>query len=638
MGKKKPTLQGKTWRFAGEALFPADLSETEERILSDVFSQVQTFSMAKPSIGLSASVIRGRETVVRACLGYFRERFSDQYDSATIAQSLATAVAFPTKTGDLWPDCNSTLFAAALWTLDYINQQNLQSELLPLLPETPDPNAELPIPSVEDFRYPRGLAARVACVFLNRKTSSIKEFRKIMGLIRKDDAAQLRRAFRDAVIDYFGRFLEVCKRVAPSTPSTPDAFHPLTAPPVAKDLFSVASAPTVMKEPPPTPPARELSERAPDIAFLAKTPLLIGASPEKLQAELRYRRMKDLLAEFTVRDPYAICAASLLLERENDLLMELNALTTAVYVCAERHLPWSRNCAGLVLNPHSNTPMEFALRYPFRQSEETDKRLKRLDGQLLSAAQLFYMATGYLLPRDRGPSETLGAWFREQGLSEAESEGLSMAAMAFSTLEDFHADAESGVWDSDGAESKRGAKDVTAPDDAERIAELTRQLKSAKKSAHDMELLIRQLEEQSRDEARRAEQDRMELRGLRETLFRTRAVESYEFTSTEQKIQLPWQVRRRILIFGGHDTWSKSIRPLLPGARFFERESLPDLNAIKGADVVWIQANALSHKFYYRIIETARKENILVRYFSFASARKCAEQVVETELAEASDS
>ena len=159
MAKKKPTLQGKTWRFGGETLFPAELSETEERILSDVFSQIQTFSMTKPSVGLSASVIRGRETVARACLGYFRERFSDQYDSATIAQSLATAVAFPTKTGDLWPDCNSTLFAAALWTLDYINQQNLQSELLPLLPETLDPNVELQIPSAEDFRYPRGLAA-----------------------------------------------------------------------------------------------------------------------------------------------------------------------------------------------------------------------------------------------------------------------------------------------------------------------------------------------------------------------------------------------------------------------------------------------------------------------------------------------
>ncbi len=44
---------------------------------------------------------------------------------------------------------------------------------------------------------------------------AIKEFRKLMGLIRKDDAVRLRGAFREALSDYLGRFLEVCKRVTP---------------------------------------------------------------------------------------------------------------------------------------------------------------------------------------------------------------------------------------------------------------------------------------------------------------------------------------------------------------------------------------------------------------------------------------
>ena len=71
---------------------------------------------------------------------------------------------------------------------------------------------------------------------------------------------------------------------------------------------------------------------------------------------------------------------------------------------------------------------------------------------------------------------------------------------------------------------------------------------------------------------------------------------------------------------------------MLPGVRFFDREMLPDISIIKSADVVWIQANAISHKFYYRIIETARKENISVRYFGTASARKCAEQLALDEM------
>ena len=69
--------------------------------------------------------------------------------------------------------------------------------------------------------------------------------------------------------------------------------------------------------------------------------------------------------------------------------------------------------------------------------------------------------------------------------------------------------------------------------------------------------------------------------------------------------------------------------------RFFDREMLPDINAIKGADAVWIQPNAISHPFYYRVIDMARKENISIRYFGFASARKCAEQLVADEMAAA---
>lgn len=167
----------------------------------------------------------------------------------------------------------------------------------------------------------------------------------------------------------------------------------------------------------------------------------------------------------------------------------------------------------------------------------------------------------------------------------------------------------------------------------ERIADLTRQLKASRQALHDAEQSARQMRVQLQEGEKRAVQDRMELSGLRETLFRMKSgEESPEDRNMAESLEFPWQVKRRVLVFGGHDTWSKAIRPLLPGARFFERESLPDLNAIKGADVVWIQANALSHKFYYRIIDTARREGIPVQYFSFASARKCAEQLAAYEL------
>lgn len=612
MGKKTTMPHGKTWRLSGEILSPEALSDTEERQFSEIFSSFQNLTMAEPSLGVSAATMRGRETAARASLGYFCGRFADDYGRDAVIKAFATALALPVKPYDF----NTLSFGAALWILDYVQEQDLQPELLPLLPQ----NAELPEFPAVDFRYPRDLVSSVAYVLLNRRKSTLKEFRKLTGLLRKPDAANLRAAFRDAILDYFGRFLEVCKRVAPATPPAPETAPTLSPFPLAKDLFSTGT------KPPPPPDFRNLPERTPDVTFLIKTPSLIGMPLDKMQAELYYRRLTDLLSEFAVRNPYEICAASLLLERENDLLMNLNTLTNAVIACAERHLPWACERTEAAPPLYGAATPDYALHY-------TDGGTAP-EGRFFSAQQLFYAATGYLLPRDREPSGELESWFTARGLSVDDSRALAVAAMALSAPDDARADAEGGVWEAVRANRKAPGEPGGPgdPDNAERVAELARQLKSAKQAAHEKEQLIRQLEEQLRDETRRAEQDRMELRGLRDTLFRTRAGEVSDFSTPEKPVQLPWQVRRRVLIFGGHDTWSKSIRPLLPGARFFERESLPDLNAIKGADVVWIQANALSHKFYYRIIETARRENILVRYFSFASARKCAEQVVENEL------
>ena len=216
MGQKKTTLRGKTWRLGGEALSPTALSETEERLLSDIFSDFQSLSRAEPSLGVTAAAMRGRETAVRACLGYFCEQFQDAYGRETVTQALSTALALPIRPGGYAPE-SSTLCAAALWILDYVERWNLQSDLLPLLPESCE-EAEGAFPDAEDFRYPPDLLPRLRYVLLNRKAGALKEFRKIMGLLRKDDAAKLRQSFKEAALDYFNRFLEVCKRVAPSLP------------------------------------------------------------------------------------------------------------------------------------------------------------------------------------------------------------------------------------------------------------------------------------------------------------------------------------------------------------------------------------------------------------------------------------
>lgn len=126
--------------------------------------------------------------------------------------------------------------------------------------------------------------------------------------------------------------------------------------------------------------------------------------------------------------------------------------------------------------------------------------------------------------------------------------------------------------------------------------------------------------------------EHQELLDLRELVFNQANDTWEEETHEDENIEFPYLTEKRLVVFGGHDTWLKAIRPLLPNVVFVGREQNPSVDTIRGADAVWIQANALSHKHYYKIINVARTNRIPVRYFSYASARKCAEQLVRENL------
>ncbi len=734
--KKKTTSSGKQWRFAGEAAVEEALSPAEERIFTEIISVYRDFPVIdeRYPVGLSAAETRAREAAARAAIPFFLRRFEKSYQREEILSALATAVSLPIRFSEWFLNSDSALTGAAFWLLDYIEQQDLYDELYQLLP---DLNAaaleemERRIPPASDLSHSRQTLLRTAYVLTEREKSGMKKLcRKLLGMIDKKEAARLKSVFRDALMDYFGRFLEVRTRIKPSSDS-PESPSPLsvghsdsrlniaessrlprpaslpddpykpgplsvnlpdssrvskTLPAGLSDGFRASRNASLEIIPPPSrpvppPDARESAEppergpsflsdiqtlfRAspdlsdmpwgkkllrghPDLIFLMKTPAMIGLSEDRLREEFYYRRMTSLLSGFTVRDPYEICAACLLLERDNDILFHLSALTAAVRVCAERNLPWSPDPEeSSALCAETRTP-DYTPRYLFRHPEDINKNagenpVENTIGEeiekdrMVSEAQLFYLAAGFLPPRDRIPSKRLAEWFEKQGLEPERANALAYAAHMVSRLKESRERGEtappradaSGQAETDGPEA---GEESNVPADTRENAELSKQLKAARESQHDAEQKVRQLQERLEREEARSARDRMELNGLRETIFRMKSGEIPERRPADENIEFPWQGKRKILVFGGHDAWSKSIRPLLPGVRFFDRESLPDLNAVKGADVVWIQANALSHKFYYRVIDAARRENIPVQYFGFASARKCAEQLVSYEL------
>jgi len=125
------------------------------------------------------------------------------------------------------------------------------------------------------------------------------------------------------------------------------------------------------------------------------------------------------------------------------------------------------------------------------------------------------------------------------------------------------------------------------------------------------------------------EEANREVQGLRQiVLCRIHGEEPGE---TEEKIKLPYSVRQRVVIFGGHDSWSKAIRPMLKNVRFVDKEAIPNAEMIKKADVIWLQTNAMPHKHYHMIMDVARAYGKEVRYFTSASAEKCARDVAQND-------
>lgn len=609
MGGKKKANTSKNWSLAGEPVCSTSLSLSEERAFKEPISSLRyaTAQMRKntPDTFQNGEAMKQGEKAARASLGFFFRYFEGKYQRQDIASALAKAAALP---GPIVDHCNWSscyMLGAALWLLDYVEREELWEELIPLLPPELEEDIDFTTPAVDDLSYSRDHMLGLMTVFQERKGKQRQAFRKICGLVDRDTAGNLKHKFKDALLDYFDRFLEVDTRVSPSAGRDAGEAPPLLSGPLSLDIPFGADR---MYSVPDIDPAKSHA----GLWFLTHTALLAGAPPETIRQTLHYRRSSELMEGFQVRDPYGMCAAFLLLERDGDVLANLNMLTAAVVIFAERTLPWGADEAYCYAKPFEEGAPELSLRYayhPHENAEEEDLPDPDIEeGELLSEGQLFYLATGYALPRDQAPSRHLKDWFVEQGVPEGRAEALAWGTWFASYIDDLRAqrpmpfnvpdDFEDFLKSLDDELSElAGEVETETEDNAAKAAELTRQLKESRKALHEAEQGIRQLQERLRTLETDALRDRAELSQLRKTLFALRSKEGQPEETPETEIEFPWQTKRRIVAFGGHDTWRKAIRPMLPGIRFFDREMLPDINAIRGADVVWIQSNALSHPF-----------------------------------------
>ena len=627
MCAKKKAIPSKMWKIAGEPVRSRPLSAAEQELLADeffIYNCGPRPSGYGPQDWATPAATRRHQSAAQAVASFLCELYADRYERETVVEMVSSVAAIPAALAARMARRQAFLLGAALWLLDYLDEHCADAdEYLSLLPPEPDEALEYDMPLSGDLIHSWDIINRTVTLLCGREKEYRREFRALLALIDKRDAKVLRQQFKTAFLDYTDRALDAYTRLQ-STDRRP--------PPILGERLS--NLELLLEE-------EILPTQRPEVISLLMGPRLICRSVEEIQEQLHSRKAAELLSGYSTDDPYALCAAYLLLEQEKDALVNLNCLTANVMVCATEHLPWMKIDFEYRAEPFEPGRPDYKLRYEHIVTTEDDGGT--YPPQPVSEAQLFFNATGVVLPRNQRPSEELIRWFSSQGVPEQRARELAWGAMFA-----YYTDAGDYGWQEQDwlFEDDTGDDDASPvePEDAQPISQsdeqqtaqieaLSQKVKELRGALHDAERSAGRMKEQLRAVEQEGEIDRAELAQLRETLYHLRTGEDPEAEDSGLLVALPWEVKRRIAVFGGHDSWRKAVKPLLPGARFYDREDLPDLNIVRGADVVWLQVNAMSHKYYSRIIDAARKNGIPVRYFGSASAKKCAVQLALDELA-----
>lgn len=244
MGGKKKTAPAGTWILAGEPVYFSALAPAEERVFKETVSYYREIASRMredlEEFSGAVAIARAGEQAVRATMGFFCKHFEGKYQRTDVVRALATAATLPFPSSERHGASPSFMLGAVLWLLDYVGYHELGDEFYPLLPEEVDEEINFATPGVDDLNNTREAMLSVMSVFMNRKGSSRRKFRKLWDLVDEETSRKLKAEFRDALLDYFDRFLEVSTRVSPSAANDTGSVPSLLANPMPReDLFGM---------------------------------------------------------------------------------------------------------------------------------------------------------------------------------------------------------------------------------------------------------------------------------------------------------------------------------------------------------------------------------------------------------------
>lgn len=585
--------------------------------------------------------------------------------------------------------------AATVWILDQLMLQKKHEELYPILLSVDIPGALLETPLFEHPVHPRILIDQLTLLIIHRNDglydpspiptpwadewtlTPVQErkstegfplrhaFERVMALIDPTAIAEATKRFEKKVWDFYRlaaaaetqcnnelRQLKYQKEYLLKQQSTLGSRPPATA---ILDVSFLRNDPVQSAE------LNRIQQRIDRIDLAQSslfTSIILSNNREKDLAPLEGVISDDVLQrliQFDVGDPFETAFAFLALLDSGSMLPWAYYGSLSVFCNALDQLPFHAypGLPTFQVIPGRPLPEDaYSLRYPYKRwHNTTDAEKMPVQRQFgMNLGQIIYRCTGSILPRlsstcdilakhdgvkttTNDPSELLATFGldtdKERFLAYVLIDLLNSKWLA---LQHSYHQPESLVTEANSEISK----DETTTNDIECLEEYRKEIQRLKSELRNANALLHQTELKEREERKKTsvQEDeihrlRLELHDLRTIVFQQNNNHSEEPANAQ--LTFPIAVTKRIVAYGGHPTWLNRIRALLPDVRFIPADIQPHIDLFQHAEEIWIQPNCLSHSAFYKLADYARSKRIPMRYFSYSSAEKCAEQLVYTQ-------
>lgn len=355
-------------------------------------------------------------------------------------------------------------------------------------------------------------------------------------------------------------------------------------------------------------------------------------STEAVKATPSAKKVFDAVNKLSIDNPYELCATFFILRWQEDYrYWAMGPFATVVSFAAKR-LPWTGNLE--YEERHTGTDILNADMYSLNYSSGMFDTAKDANGRLNLSQLIYHLSGGGILPRRLKAFSSERMLLEKNGVSEKQIDFITTAAALLAELDmrnEYYVGAADFEEDNEIEETEEPINDIS--DDAIEplktlLSDLRERVKKVSAENHLIEEQRRKLQKEYDELKRLYQQEHRELVDLRNYIFNQDDEVQENVTPVDLKIDYPYEAKHNIIVFGGHETWSKAIKLMFTNVRFINRDTLPNPDMIKNADIVWVQANSIGHSKYYKILDVVRTYHIPLRYFAYASAEKCAEQIV----------